>query len=327
VTQAGKLTQMPFASLPLNGTELFYLVQNGISSKTTLDELAGLIGFDLTITDGTTAVANVSQILFVDATVSGVSPDGVVTISGGGAGIIPETGMGPIKISAFPDAPRFMGDDDILTGLQAGANVNFTRAQVLHGQNAYASGPGESLGIYGGDSDITGYGGAVTIVGGRPGGNNPDQYGGPITITGGVGYQASSGGFVHISGGATDNRYTNIGGVAKMTGGSAYNSLGGGVAAGGADSATHIAGNASLYGGSYNATGFGSAGGSGGPVRVAGGQGYGADYLGGDVTISPGVGVSGASSGVLILDNLPTADPHILDAVWNNSGVLTLSAG
>ena len=80
--QAGKVSQLPFASTPTNGTELIYLVQNGISTKCTLAScVPGFAGFNLTITDSVHTVANVNHILFNGPTVGGVSPNGTVTIT------------------------------------------------------------------------------------------------------------------------------------------------------------------------------------------------------------------------------------------------------
>jgi hypothetical protein len=78
--QAGKVSQMPFASTPLAGTELLYLVQNGISVKCTVTQ-CGLGGAsNLTITDGTNTVPGTNHILFNNATVGGSTPNGTVTI-------------------------------------------------------------------------------------------------------------------------------------------------------------------------------------------------------------------------------------------------------
>lgn len=46
-----------------------------------------------------------------------------------------------------------------------------------------------------------------------------------------------------------------------------------------------------------------------------------------DVTIGPGAHSGTGSAGNLKVQNIPTADPHVAGAVWNNSGVLTVSAG
>jgi len=34
-----------------------------------------------------------------------------------------------------------------------------------------------------------------------------------------------------------------------------------------------------------------------------------------------------SASGAVILSGLPTADPHVVGELWNNAGVLTVSAG
>lgn len=34
-----------------------------------------------------------------------------------------------------------------------------------------------------------------------------------------------------------------------------------------------------------------------------------------------------SASGVVILSDLPTADPEVVGQLWNNAGVLTVSAG
>ena len=33
------------------------------------------------------------------------------------------------------------------------------------------------------------------------------------------------------------------------------------------------------------------------------------------------------SVGPVILDNLPTSDPHVAGQLWNNDGIVTVSAG
>lgn len=40
-----------------------------------------------------------------------------------------------------------------------------------------------------------------------------------------------------------------------------------------------------------------------------------------------GVTVTTDAAGNMILTNVPTADPHVVGALWSNAGVLTLSAG
>lgn len=80
-------------------------------------------------------------------------------------------------------------------------------------------------------------------------------------------------------------------------------------------------------GGSTQLFGGTSANGNGGGVALTGGNGTESGHNGGDVYIQPGFGVSGSGSGHLVLNNIPTADPHLVGAVWNSSGVLHISAG
>jgi hypothetical protein len=46
----------------------------------------------------------------------------------------------------------------------------------------------------------------------------------------------------------------------------------------------------------------------------------------GPVSIQSGAGAIVVDNGVKLL-GIPTADPHVLHEVWNNAGVLTISAG
>jgi hypothetical protein len=48
---------------------------------------------------------------------------------------------------------------------------------------------------------------------------------------------------------------------------------------------------------------------------------------GGDVTIRGGTGYGTGRNGLVIMDNLPTSNPAVAGALWNNSGVLSISAG
>lgn len=102
------------------------------------------------------------------------------------------------------------------------------------------------------------------------------------------------------------------------------------------------------YGGSdgpaITITGGSSDGGTGGLVRIQGGQGdpegHGGsveiigrdgvadttpDQDGGNITLRLGAATGAGVPGSLLIENLPTADPSISDAVWADSGVLVLS--
>ena len=48
---------------------------------------------------------------------------------------------------------------------------------------------------------------------------------------------------------------------------------------------------------------------------------------GGNVTIRGGTGYGTGRNGLIVMDNLPTANPLVAGALWNNAGVLSISAG
>ena len=70
-----------------------------------------------------------------------------------------------------------------------------------------------------------------------------------------------------------------------------------------------------------------------GPVRSEGGfQTISKDATTGAVTVTATLGANTSistltTSGVVIMTGLPVADPLIAGALWNNAGVLTVSAG
>ena len=69
---------------------------------------------------------------------------------------------------------------------------------------------------------------------------------------------------------------------------------------------------------------------AGGGINILGGDGASGsagDADGGDVTIKGGTGYGTGSVGNIIMNALPTADPAVAGALWNNSGVLNVSAG
>lgn len=68
-------------------------------------------------------------------------------------------------------------------------------------------------------------------------------------------------------------------------------------------------------------------GGDGGGILVRSGNGTSGDANGGDVTLQPGNGTGTGRNGLLLLNNLPTSDPVVAGAVWNDAGVLKISAG
>lgn len=93
-------------------------------------------------------------------------------------------------------------------------------------------------------------------------------------------------------------------------------------------------GDASLYGGyghAGNAAGGviqskgGSTDGTGGAANLNGGNAEaGSSKAGGDITLTPGAG-DGAGRNGLFFPNLPTVDPGVSGAAWNNAGIVTIS--
>lgn len=271
---------------------------------------------------------------------------------GGAASIEAETGSSPIKISAFPSAATNMGPDDFVTGLQGGANVNFNRTQLLSTNNAltdtsngfsqiitignggavsgsggffaiyggsgYGTGNGSSVDMYAGDAEGTGAGGSFDTKGGAAqsgngghvsmnGGFSQTGYGGKAFVYGGHSLSASSiagAGYVNISGGNAFGTAGGTGGTVYINGGRAVGGAGGAVYLHGGNTTTGAPGNVALFGG-YNFAGTGG---------------------GGSIKLVPGFD-SGGHAGPIIIQGLPTADPHVVNALWNSSGTMHISAG
>lgn len=134
-----------------------------------------------------------------------------------------------------------------------------------------------------------------------------------------------------------------------------------GVALKGSSNSAGAGGGAGVYGGASNgapggdvqiAGGYGTGGAGGDVILTAGGNtgtdgggyaglrgGYSTDGPGGTVAITAGASNTGAAGntiinrqtagtgGQIMMVNLPTADPHVLNALWNSSGIIHISAG
>lgn len=50
-------------------------------------------------------------------------------------------------------------------------------------------------------------------------------------------------------------------------------------------------------------------------------------HVNGTLELGDTVVVSGATAGQVVVTGLPTADPHVVGALWANAAVLTVSAG
>ena len=221
--------------------------------------------------------------------------------------IEPESGSSPIKISAFPNAATNMGSSDIVTGLQGGANANFSQAQILTGLNApsvYSAYTGAAITVRGGNGAGGGQGGAALFYSGTGG----------LTGSGGIlKFYAGNGG---VTSGA--------GGNVRFKGGSGYGASGGKMFIYGGDSLGGNAGYVGLTGGTST---NGAYQGNGGNVTLYGGATSATSpvYRGGNVVLKGGGASGGATAGQVIILNLPVTDPAISQAVWVSNNVLVRS--
>lgn len=80
-------------------------------------------------------------------------------------------------------------------------------------------------------------------------------------------------------------------------------------------------------GGAVNLFGGASslASGEAGGVTVNGGNSSDPTGIGGNVQLA--VGTGGAADGNILLTGIPTADPEVANAIWNDAGTLKISAG
>jgi hypothetical protein len=93
---------------------------------------------------------------------------------------------------------------------------------------------------------------------------------------------------------------------------------------------TNLAGNNLVLEGSPAAPKGAGAGKVGGKVSLSGGNGSAdgtGDAHGGNVEIAGGTGYGTGHDGYIVMPNLPTADPAVAGALWNDSGTLKVSAG
>lgn len=213
-----------------DGTDVFDCFVSAVEAPpgfgVTLTQIGGGSGLDLLVDDADlNAVDHVDHLTFVGATVSGTTPHATVTIDfppPAEAGIIPESGPTPIKISAFTH-PSAIGIVGFATGLLPSGddfiNANFTQTQLLSGRpttgdsvtgvagsGTVGGGTGGDWSVTGGDADTTGYGGGVNLTGGYAHGTGK---GGHVNLTAGNSYSAEGGsitlqsGFGYTTGGIT----------------------------------------------------------------------------------------------------------------------------
>lgn len=150
-----------------------------------------------------------------------------------------------------------------------------------------------------------------------PGGNTSGD-GGKITLLTGVAGNGVSGDFY-----AASQSNPNGSGTAGIESGDTQAGTGNsGVAFLGSSDAGGKSGNTSIYTGKSN-----GADQDAGSIVIACGSATNGNANGGDIHLNTGNGVGTGRSGLVTISNLPTADPHVVGALWNSSGALHVSAG
>lgn len=187
---------------------------------------------------------------------------------------------------------------------------------------------GQAVEVYANDGNNTDGGGILKIQGAGAGGhvnmsardgNSPDS--GPGGAGGDMFLDGANGGSGTDGDGGTGGRLFFDGG----NGGSATNGIGG--IGGAAEVSSGRGGDGELGGGAGGTFALAA---SNGGAATAGDNNGGA---GGDLTIRAGAGGSASgggqagANGNILLPALPTSDPAIAGALWNNAGMLSISAG
>jgi len=267
-------------------------------------------GAHLTVTGGGGTVTNAATINFTSNATASSGGAGIanVAISGGGGGGYPvapglglygvtNTGTITLGNTGTIEQPAATGSDDglgvvIRSGLPGPAGTGSGQMTVY---TAYVTAAGTASLALSGNADF--YTGDVVVT--DPAGSGQA---GQANLFGGV----VSYGTVNISGA----RLSVSGGM--IAAGTSAQGGGGGFQAGGAYGApgTNAAGGFSVYGGDA----------TGGVTAIAG-----------PIYLTPGYasGASGTNiNGGLIINNLPTADPHVMHQAWLGVGNgITLSSG
>ena len=66
---------------------------------------------------------------------------------------------------------------------------------------------------------------------------------------------------------------------------------------------------------------------AGGQIQLYGGNAGSGNNAGGDILLNPGTGAGAGRVGLIITVNVPTADPHVVGAIYSVAGALHISAG
>lgn len=157
----------------------------------------------------------------------------------------------------------------------------------------------------------------IAINGGQPTSGD----GGNLSFVAGWGGTAGNGGTVGLYAGWGIGG-TGVGGNIELSAGSDQDTSGKGAYAllAGWDAPDNKGGYAQFFAGDNDD----NSGGEGGSVVIRAGLGDAVAGVGGSITLRVG---TGNTPGNLIVVNLPTADPVVAGALWNDSGALKISAG
>lgn len=222
------------------------------------------------------------------------------------------------------------GDIDLVA--QTAFDVNGGNVSIASGYGAGAVGTGGRIGIIAGDGSGSGHGGDIEIESGAAnqsggtarGGNiaiqtqtggNTSGNGGQILLETGAGqFGTGDGGLIQISTGNANG--TGGGGLFAIDCGHALSSGNGGSIQmrAGTSSPTGNGGTVSFAGGRAGTGNGGSIGLTTGAATVG---------TGGDFILTFGTG--SVRNGLIIANNIPTSDPSVSHAVWNNGGFLVFS--
>jgi collagen type I/II/III/V/XI/XXIV/XXVII alpha len=255
---------------------------------------------------------------------------------------------------ATADAPSLSGSAGLPIVLTAGSGDGSGAGGVvsISTGNGGTSASGGALVVQTGDGGGSGTGGPIVFTAGN-GGTAGD--GGVISFTGGAGAGSGNGGTVAFTAGTADTSGNGgavvlLGGAGGGTGGSggsmefiAGSALAGDFAGG---TMTFAAGNSTgidaggavnISGGNSGGTGAGgnivlSAGaadgsaGAGGTITIVSGNGAGTND-GGDIYLIAGSAGGGGSNrqGLIFVENFPTADPGVTNALYESSGFVKVS--
>ncbi len=229
-----------------------------------------------------------------------------------------------IKISAFPDAATPMASADRVTGLQGGANVNFSQAQLLSTPDGAAGAAGGIMNIRMGSGDAAGSGGGLYQYAGNGGATGDGGYIGLYAGSGGV--TSGGGGRFLIHAGNAVASGSNGGRLELQAGAGAGIGAGGPVNITGGFAPSGHGGDININGGFTSFSG--GTGNHGGDVKIYGGYAYNSGNTGGDVFIGVQPSAISSTVGNVFLKNIPnqvdaTGVPS--GAIWRNSATGTLN--